>query len=168
MSETGPRVLFVCLGNICRSPTAEGVLRHLAFLEAPALKLTIDSAGTGGYHIGAAPDRRAQRAALARGIDISDLRARRVSPEDFRRFDLILAMDHDNLADLNALRPRGSLVQPELFLDYAPGLEGSDVPDPYQAQAQVFDDVLDLCFKAARGLLAHLQDGAQQPVQTRG
>ncbi len=92
------RVLFVCLGNICRSPTAEGVLRHLAAAEAPGLELDIDSAGTAGYHIGAPPDLRSRQAALQRGIDIGGLRARQVAEEDFERFDLILAMDRGELA----------------------------------------------------------------------
>src|ERR1700743_918423 len=100
------RVLFVCLGNICRSPTAEGVLRTMAALEAPELRLEIDSAGTADYHIGAPRDPRSQRAALRRGIDISGLRGRQVSEHDFEHFDLILAMDRQNLRELKALKPR--------------------------------------------------------------
>src|SRR5277367_5210517 len=100
------RVLFVCLGNICRSPTAEGVFRHLLEQEAPELQVEVDSAGTADYHIGAAPDPRSQRAALSRGIDLSGLRARQVTADDFARFDLILAMDGDNLRELEAMRPQ--------------------------------------------------------------
>jgi protein-tyrosine phosphatase len=154
------RVLFVCLGNICRSPTAEGVLRHLAALEAPDLALDIDSAGTADYHIGAPPDARSQRAALRRGIDISGLRARQVAADDFARFDLILAMDAENLRELQALRPRHSRAAVKLFLEYAPDFELRDVPDPYYRDAAAFEEVLDLTTAASRGLLAALHEGA--------
>jgi protein-tyrosine phosphatase len=153
-------VLFVCLGNICRSPTAEGVLRHLAAKEAPRLVLEIDSAGTADYHIGAAPDPRSQRAALKRGIDISGLQARQVVAEDFASFDLILAMDRENLRELQALRPRNSRAALKLFLDYAPDLGLPDVPDPYYRDAAAFEEVLDLTTEAARRLLAALEEGA--------
>ena len=153
------RVLFVCLGNICRSPTAEGVLRHLAALQAPQLALDIDSAGTADYHIGAPPDARSQRAALKRGIDLSGLRARQVMPSDFENFDLVLAMDRDNLRELQRLKPRGARTSPQLFLDYAPDLKLSDVPDPYYRDAAAFEQVLDLTTAASRGLLAALQKG---------
>jgi protein-tyrosine phosphatase len=154
------RVLFVCLGNICRSPTAEGVLRSLAALEAPELRLEIDSAGTADYHLGAAPDPRSQRAALKRGIDISGLRARQVSEDDFERFDLILAMDRQNLRALQVVKPRKARTSPKLFLDYAPQLGLRDVPDPYYGDAAAFEEVLDLATAASRGLLAALQEGA--------
>jgi protein-tyrosine phosphatase len=150
------RVLFVCLGNICRSPTAEGVLRHLAATEVPLLALDVDSAGTADYHIGAPPDLRSQRAALRRGIDISGLRARQVSKDDFERFDLILAMDRDNLRELQALKPRDSRAALKLFLEYAPELNLRDVPDPYYRDAGAFEEVLDLTTAASRGLLASL------------
>ena len=154
------RVLFVCLGNICRSPTAEGVLRHLAAKEAPGLALDIDSAGTADYHIGAPPDPRSQRAALKRGIDISGLQARQVAADDFARFDLILAMDAENLRELRALQPRNSRAAVQLFLEYAPDLGLRDVPDPYYRDAAAFEEVLDLTTAASRGLLAALQEGA--------
>jgi protein-tyrosine phosphatase len=154
------RVLFVCLGNICRSPTAEGVLRHLAALQAPELVLDIDSAGTANYHIGAAPDLRSQRAALRRGIDISGLRARRVTAADFARFDLILAMDRENLRELAAIRPENAHADLKLFLEYAPQTELRDVPDPYYGGDSDFEEVLDLTTAASRGLLAALQEGA--------
>jgi protein-tyrosine phosphatase len=154
------RILFVCLGNICRSPTAEGVLRHLAALESPELALDIDSAGTADYHIGAPPDLRSQRAALRRGIDISGLRARQVTAADFERFDHILAMDQENLRELQALKPRGSRASMKLFLDYAPELNLRDVPDPYYRDAAAFEEVLDLTSAASRGLLAALEEGA--------
>jgi protein-tyrosine phosphatase len=154
MSEV--RVLFVCLGNICRSPTAEGVLRHLAGREAPRLSLEIDSAGTAGYHIGAAPDARSQRAAMGRGIDISGLRARQVTPGDFSRFDFILAMDRENLRELQVMKPKNSHAQVRLFMEYAPTSSMLEVPDPYYGGAEGFEQVLDLATAASRGLLASL------------
>jgi protein-tyrosine phosphatase len=151
---------MVCLGNICRSPTAEGVLRHLALKEAPQLALEIDSAGTADYHLGAPPDPRSQRAALKRGIDISGLKARQVAADDFARFDLILAMDAENLRELQAMRPRNSRAAVKLFLEYAPDSALRDVPDPYYRDAAAFEEVLDLTTAASRGLLAALQEGA--------
>ena len=158
MTKPHYKVLFVCLGNICRSPTAEGVLRHLAAKEAPGLALEVDSAGTADYHIGAPPDARSQRAALRRGIDIGSLRARQVVADDFARFDLILAMDAENLRELQALQPRNSRAALKRFLDYAPEMELRDVPDPYYGKAAAFEKVLDLTTAAARGLLAALQE----------
>jgi protein-tyrosine phosphatase len=152
------RVLFVCLGNICRSPTAEGVTRHLAALEVPPLSLDIDSAGTGGYHVGAPPDHRAQDAALRRGIDISGLRARKLAPEDYAQFDLMLAMDRRNLRMLEAARPRHARAQVRLFLEYAPQSGLVEVPDPYYGSEADFELVLDLCSAAARGLISDLQE----------
>jgi protein-tyrosine phosphatase len=160
LKGTPHRVLFVCLGNICRSPTAEGVLRYLAAKEAPHLALEIDSAGTADYHIGAPPDPRSQRAALGRGIDIRGLRARQVTADDFARFDLILAMDRENLRELRAIQPRNSRASLRLFLEYAPDLGLRDVPDPYYRDAAAFEEVLDLTTAASRGLLAALQDSA--------
>jgi protein-tyrosine phosphatase len=159
-TKSAYKVLFVCLGNICRSPTAEGVLRHLAAQEAPQLALEIDSAGTADYHIGAAPDPRSRRAALKRGIDIGALEARQVAADDFERFDLILAMDAENLRELRAMQPRNSRAALKLFLEYAPDLKLRDVPDPYYRDAAAFEEVLDLTTAAARGLLAALQKGA--------
>jgi protein-tyrosine phosphatase len=159
------RILFVCLGNICRSPTAEGVLRQLLSQEAPALSVEVDSAGTANYHAGDPPDLRSQRAALRRGIDMSGLRARQVVAEDFTRFDLILAMDRDNLEQLRSMRPKGSMAQLRLFLEYAHHLGRIEVPDPYYGGEHGFEEVLDLTTAAARGLIASLQQRAQQPVQ---
>jgi protein-tyrosine phosphatase len=155
--ETPCRILFVCLGNICRSPTAEGVLRHLAADRAARVAIEVDSAGTGGYHIGDPPDLRSQRAAARRGIDLSGLRGRQVTPEDFSRFDLILAMDRENLRLLQALRPPGSRAVTDLFLEYvgAPGY--SEVPDPYLGTARDFERVLDLIEAGCRRLLAILE-----------
>jgi protein-tyrosine phosphatase len=159
------RVLFVCLGNICRSPTAEGVFRHLLAKEAPGLRVEVDSAGTAGYHAGDPPDLRSQRAAARRGIDLSGLRARQVTTADFAQFDLIIAMDRDNLAELQAMRPAHSRAQLRLFLDYAPELGLREVPDPYYGGVGGFEQVLDLSAAASRGLIAALQEVAQQPVQ---
>lgn len=151
------RVLFVCLGNICRSPTAEGVLRDLAAREAPQLRLDVDSAGTADYHIGAPPDPRTQSAARARGIDLSGLRARQIEGRDFERFDYILAMDEDNLVQLERLRPRDAHAQLQLFMSYAPQLGQREVPDPYYGGPQDFEAVLDLTSAAARGFIAALE-----------
>jgi protein-tyrosine phosphatase len=159
-------ILFVCLGNICRSPTAEGVLRQLAARENPPMEIVIDSAGTAGYHIGAAPDPRSQGAARRRGIDISGLRARRVEPSDYSKFDLILAMDRDNLRALQAARPDNARAQLRLFLEYAPQSGLSEVPDPYYGADRDFELVLDLCTAAARGLIDELQQRTQQPEQS--
>ncbi len=150
-------MLFVCLGNICRSPTAEGVLRELAAREAPGLSLEIDSAGTADYHIGSPPDPRSQSAARDRGIDISGLRARQIEPRDFERFDYILAMDGENLAQLERLRPRDSRAHVELFMRFAPQLGEPEVPDPYYGGPADFERVLDLTTAAARGLIAAIR-----------
>ena len=154
------RVLFVCLGNICRSPTAEGVFGRLLQTEAPDLKVEVDSAGTADYHIGDAPDPRSQRAALRRGIDLSGLRGRQVTARDFTEFDFILAMDRDNLRDLEAIRPRNSPARVGLFMEYAPETGVLEVPDPYYGGAEGFEAVLDLTAAASRGLLAALHQGA--------
>jgi protein-tyrosine phosphatase len=155
------RVLFVCLGNICRSPTAEGALRRLCADEAPELDIEIDSAGTGDYHLGKPPDPRSSRAAAARGIDLSPLRARQVGRQDFARFDLILAMDRRNLRALRALSPPASRARLELFLEYAGGPADEEVPDPYTGTAADFERVLDIVIPACRRLLVRLQERAQ-------
>ncbi len=148
------KVLFVCLGNICRSPTAEAVLRSLAAREAPQLSLVVDSAGTAGYHIGDPPDPRSQAAGRARGYDLSALRARQVGPADFHHFDLLLAMDETNLAALRERSPAGARSRVQRFLDYAPGSGHREVPDPYYGGPAGFEQVLDLAEQGARGLLA--------------
>ncbi len=154
------RILFVCLGNICRSPTAEGVFRHLLEQEAPELRIVVDSAGTADYHVGDPPDSRSQRAALRRGIDLSGLRARQVEPEDFAHFDLILAMDRHNLRRLEAMIPEHARARLQLFLEYAPESGMLEVPDPYYRDAGGFEEVLDLTTAASRGLLCSLQKAA--------
>ena len=131
-------VLMVCLGNICRSPVAEAALRQAA--EREGLALHVDSAGTGGWHVGNPPDHRAQEVAQRLGdIDISDLRARQVSAQDFYTFDHILAMDSNNLADLQALRPSDATANLTLLLDHVPGQEGHAVADPYYGDISGFE-----------------------------
>ena len=151
------KILFVCLGNICRSPTAEGVLRVLAAREAPELGIEVDSAGTAGYHVGQPPDPRTRAAAARRGYDLSPLRARIVEPDDFERFDLILAMDHDNLEVLRRRAPRHAHQRLRLLLEFAPDGGPEEVPDPYYGGPNGFEEVLDLVEAATRGLLAHLR-----------
>jgi low molecular weight protein-tyrosine phosphatase len=151
------RVLFVCLGNICRSPTAEGVLRAIAAREYPSLNIEIDSAGTADYHTGEPPDRRTVAAARRRGYDLAGLRARQVRAADFDRFDFVLAMDRSNLAELQSRRPKAAGAQVALFLEFAPDVGVVEVPDPYYGGIEEFERVLDLCEAAARGLLARLE-----------
>ncbi|WP_310126701.1 low molecular weight protein-tyrosine-phosphatase [Pseudomonas oryzihabitans] len=148
------RILFVCMGNICRSPTAEGILRHKLEAAGLAEAVELDSAGTGDWHRGKAPDSRAIQAAASRGYDISGLRARQVTVADFQRFDLILAMDHDNLAWLEPLRPAEGAA-PELFLARQ-GLAVDEVPDPYYGGAAGFERVLDLLESACDSLVAEV------------
>lgn len=150
------RLLFVCMGNICRSPSAEGVFRRVLADKAPHLPIEIDSAGTHDYHIGNAPDRRAVEAALRRGVDLSQLRARQVVLEDFERFDLILAMDEENLTALRAMAPAQYESRIRLLMEYAPSAASRHVPDPYYGGLRGFEEVLDLLEEASEGLLAEL------------
>lgn len=150
------RILFVCMGNICRSPSAEGVFRRVLAERAPHLQVEIGSAGTHGYHIGRPPDERSVAAALRRGIDLSALRARTVTAEDFLYYDLILAMDEQNLRELHARAPAQRRGHIRLLMDYAPHAWSRAVPDPYYGGPQGFEDVLDLLEEAAEGLLAEL------------
>lgn len=151
------KVLFVCMGNICRSPTAEGVFAKLVHDEQLNEFIEIDSAGTHAYHVGEPPDARAQRSALERGIDISLLRARKARSEDFEYFDYVLAMDEDNYQHLLAICPQQHQGKLQLFLDYAPHLEYSEVPDPYYGGVKGFNLVLDMVEQAGRGLLEHIR-----------
>ena len=155
------RILFVCLGNICRSPTAEAVFRAVASREAPDIALEIDSAGTAGYHIGELPDRRTRQAAARRGYDLSALRARTVEPRDFEYFDLILAMDRQNLRALEGRAPPHTRERLRLFLEFAPQTGISEVPDPYYGGPNGFEDVLDLIEAASRVLVEHLRGQSQ-------
>jgi protein-tyrosine phosphatase len=148
------RVLFVCTGNICRSPTAEAVFGALAAREG--VPVEIDSAGTHDYHVGAAPDRRATAHALRRGYDLSALRARQVTQRDFEAFDLVLAMDRGHLRAMQQLCPPEFRHKLALFLDFA-GHKGADMPDPYYGGAEDFERVLDMAEAASRGLLDHVR-----------
>jgi len=150
------KILFVCMGNICRSPMAQGVFRHLVQEAGRAAEIQTDSAGTHGYHIGEPPDERAEATTFARGIDISDLRARRAEPEDFLCFDFILAMDQDNYHSLARICPPGMETKLMLLMDFAPQLKRREVPDPYYGGQRGFDQVLDMVEAAAQGLLEHL------------
>lgn len=150
-------VLFICMGNICRSPTAEAVFSHYVENAGVSGQISIDSAGTHDYHIGAPPDARAQRAAQQRGYDMSRLRGRQVCEEDFRRFDYVLAMDSSNLAILQRITPPGSATQPQLFLEYARHHSEREVPDPYYGGADGFERVLDMVEDAAQGLLEEIR-----------
>ncbi|HET9694539.1 MAG TPA: low molecular weight protein-tyrosine-phosphatase [Steroidobacteraceae bacterium] len=151
------RVLFVCMGNICRSPTAEAVFRAFVQREAPELQVEIDSAGTHDYHVGEPPDPRALRAAARRGVDISGLRARQVEQADYERFDLILAMDRSNQAELIERSPPAYRPRIRLLLEFAGAAGRPDVPDPYYGGAEGFDQVLDLVEEAAAGLLEEIR-----------
>jgi protein-tyrosine phosphatase len=150
------RILFVCMGNICRSPTAEGVFRRIAAQLNADLDFEIDSAGTHDYHVGESPDKRAIAAAKQRGIDLSGLRARTIEPDDFERFDLILAMDRENLSSLQRRAPASAIERIKLVMDFAPDAYTREVPDPYYGGARGFEEVLDLLEQASHGLLAEL------------
>ena len=151
------KVIFICMGNICRSPTAEAVFSH--YVESAGLSghILIDSAGTHDYHIGDPPDLRAQRAAQQRGYDMKGLRGRQVEEGDFRRFDYVLAMDKANLAILQRLAPPDSTTQAQLFLEYARHHAEREVPDPYYGGANGFERVLDMVEDAAQGLLEEIR-----------
>ena len=150
------KVLFVCMGNICRSPVAQGVFEEVVRREGLEREIEVDSAGTHGfYHAGEPPDPRAQESVLARGIDISDQRARLLEPEDCRRFDYILTMDEQNRRAVEGLCEGGARVCP--FLDFAPGPE-TEVPDPYHGGPQGFQHALDLIERASEGLLREIQN----------
>jgi protein-tyrosine phosphatase len=150
-------VLFVCMGNICRSPTVEGVFRQAVAHELPDRVIWIDSAGTHAYHLGQPPDSRAQRAALKRGIDLSPLRARRVIDADFSTFDLVLAMDSLNIAVMEEICPPEYRNRIRLLMEFAPSADRDDVPDPYYGGSKGFEHVLDLAEEASAGLIEWLK-----------
>ncbi len=151
-------VLFVCSGNICRSPTAEGVFRALVERHGLAASIGVDSAATGSWHVGEAPDPRAREAARRRGFDLDRQRARQAEPEDFRRFDYIIAMDRRNRDRLARICPPGEEGRIRLFLEFAPETGLSEVPDPYYGGGGGFERVLDLVEAASRGLLARIRE----------
>ena len=159
MPESGAtRVLFVCLGNICRSPTAHGVFESQVRANNLQYEVEVDSCGTGDWHVGKPPDSRATAAALQRGYDLSSLRARQFSVTDFDNFDYILAMDGQNLADLQRLQPANFAGHLGLFLDFAEGTDLVEVPDPYYGGADGFTGVLALVESASAGLLRAIGD----------
>ncbi|MGQ0578024.1 MAG: low molecular weight protein-tyrosine-phosphatase [Betaproteobacteria bacterium] len=155
---TPARVLFVCMGNICRSPTAEAVFRHVVVASGLEQKILVDSAGTHGYHLGHPPDLRTQLAAAHRGYNLVNLRARQVREQDFVDFDYIVAMDRDNLSDLRRLAPAEHHRKLSLFMEYSGAWRGEEVPDPYYGGAQDFKLVLDMAENAAAGLLQHIKE----------
>lgn len=150
-------VLFVCLGNICRSPTAHGVFQQVVLDAGMADQIHIDSAGTGDWHVGHGPDKRAVATAKSRGYDMSDLIARQVSAEDFGKFDYVLAMDKQNLADLQAMAPKDYGGHVGLFLAFARHHAMDEVPDPYYGGDQGFEAVFEMVEDASRGLLDHIK-----------
>ena len=150
-------VLFVCMGNICRSPTAEAVFRARVSDAGLEARIRIDSAGTHAYHVGNPPDGRARESAAERGISMDGQRARRVSVEDFERFDFIVAMDDDNLSILEQMQPDAARAELSLMLDHHPQAPGREVPDPYYGGAQGFEYVLDLVEAASDGLLGRVR-----------
>ena len=154
------KVMFVCMGNICRSPTAHGVFRKMVRDEGYADDIYIESSGTHAYHVGESPDQRAQQTAFGRGIDLSDLRAQKVRTSDFHNFDYILAMDHDNFSILSLSCPAEHRDKLYMFLDFAEDVSAKEVPDPYYGGASGFDHVFDLVENASRGLLDNI-------IQTR-
>ncbi|MEW5769698.1 MAG: low molecular weight protein-tyrosine-phosphatase [Pseudomonadota bacterium] len=159
MKEKGKAsILLVCMGNICRSPTAEGVLRDKLEAEGLLERVRLDSAGTHDYHVGKAPDGRAQEAAGRRGYDLSALRARQVALRDFEEFDYILAMDQDNYQSLMRVCPEPQRHKVRLFLSFSRRFADQEVPDPYYGGRQGFDLVLDMVEDAAEGLIATLRD----------
>jgi low molecular weight protein-tyrosine phosphatase len=151
------KVLFVCMGNICRSPTAEGVFVDLVQRAGLADRIETDSAGTHAYHVGEGPDARSQKTALKRGVDLSALRARRVEVADFEYFDYVLAMDRDNYRGLSAICPSGREDKLQMFLSFAPKLEHDEVPDPYYGGPMGFEHVLDMAEEASQGLLQEIE-----------
>lgn len=151
------RVLFCCMGNICRSPTAEGVFEAAVEQAGLGSEVKVDSAGTHAYHVGEQPDARSQRHARTRGYDLSRQRARQVCEADFEAFDLVLAMDWDNLAILETLCPHEHQHKLRLFMSFAPEAQSAVVPDPYYSGAEGFERVLDLVERASQGLLVHVQ-----------
>lgn len=151
------KVLFVCMGNICRSPTAEGVFRKLVRERGLDGRIEVDSAGTHGYHVGESPDPRTQRAAAARGYDLSNIRARKVAMADLGYFDLVLAMDKNNLDNLRRICPPELSGRLGLFMTYARNFDDEEVPDPYYGLGHGFDLVIDMVEDAAAGLLDDLE-----------
>jgi protein-tyrosine phosphatase len=150
------RILFVCTGNICRSPTAEAIFRHKARAKGFGEHFEVDSAGTHGYHVGDAPDHRTIATAMAQGVDMHDLRARKLQAKDFSEYDLILALDEEHHAHITRLCPKDARAEVKLFLDYLETHTGQGVPDPYYGGQADFDHVYDLVDRGAEALLNFL------------
>ncbi|HEX9452176.1 MAG TPA: low molecular weight protein-tyrosine-phosphatase [Burkholderiales bacterium] len=150
-------VLFCCMGNICRSPTAEGVFRRQVVSAGLENRIRVDSVGTHSYHVGHAPDPRSQAAAAARGYELGDLRARQIAQQDFAEFDYILAMDNGNLAELRRVAPQEYRSKPRLIMEYGAGRVATEVPDPYYGDSKAFERVLDMIEDACAGLLAAIK-----------
>ena len=151
------RILFVCLGNICRSPLAQGVMEYHVKRAGLEERVSVDSAGIGDYHVGDPPDARAVEAAARRNMDITGQRARQVRSGDFQSFDYICAMDLDNLTALNARCPEAESAKLRLLMDFAPGAPGQEVPDPYYGGGEGFEHVLDLIERAVEGLVQEVR-----------
>jgi protein-tyrosine phosphatase len=151
------KILFVCMGNICRSPTAQGIFRDLVEKEGLSHCITTDSAGTIAFHQGYPPDRRAMETASKRGLDLSDLRARQSRADDFLEFDYVLAMDSENYQDLLEICPDGYEHKLHMFMSFAPNLQISEVPDPYYGGVKGFERVFDMVEEASRGLLNRIK-----------
>ena len=156
------RILFVCMGNICRSPTAEAVFRHAVDAAGLHDPLECDSAGTHGYHIGEPPDQRAQHTAGRRGYDMSNLRGRKIGKQDFERFDYIVAMDRRNLSVLEGLCPAQHAGKLALYCDFHAEYAGREVPDPYYGGPRGFEQVLDMIEAVSEGLIARLQQSGRE------
>ena len=150
------KVLFVCMGNICRSPTAHGVFRELVKKHKLGDKIHVDSAGTHSYHIGNPPDSRSQATARQRGIDLSDLQARRFTSADFAEYDYVIGMDHANIADMRAIRPKDGKARLQLMLEYSKKFTQAEVPDPYFGE-DGFEQVFDMIDDASQGLLESIR-----------
>lgn len=153
------QILFVCMGNICRSPTAHSVLEHMARSAGQTKRIVVDSAGTGAWHAGAAPDKRAMQAAAARGYNLKKLRARQLVEQDFENFDYVIGMDQDNLDVIESLKPASYQGFTGLLLEFAKDVDYVEVPDPYYGGEKGFELVLDLVETACTGLLAHIRSG---------
>jgi protein-tyrosine phosphatase len=151
-------VLFVCMGNICRSPLAEGVFRHLLRATNLERRVVADSAGTHAYHVGEAPDLRAQRAAARRGYNISGMRARKIVAQDMAHFDLVLAMDRQCFEAIRLMCPSQHIERLRLFMDYAQSFDDDEVPDPYYGSGEGFERVLDMVEDASTGLVAFVKE----------
>lgn len=150
------KILFVCMGNICRSPTAEGVFRHQVIVAGQSDNVVIDSVGTHDYHIGSSPDKRAQQAALQRGYDLSSLRGRQIGTQDFHEFNYILAMDRENMANLSRICPPQERYKLKLFMEFSKRFGEREVPDPYYGGEQGFENVLNMVEDAGAGLLQEI------------